>query len=103
MIFAGTGEVLDLFSKLPPQDLGPAFARRTHKSNRKARIVGHGQQRRFSVARKAFDTDLLGVNGLVGFEIIESAAGAPRPSAQHSPIIQFARLAFVDQTYDSLR
>ena len=50
----------------------------------------------------AFDADVLGVHGLVGFEIIHGAVGAPRPGAQRAPIVGFARLALVDQTDNAL-
>src|SRR5215471_20285354 len=50
----------------------------------------------------AFESDSFGVHGLVGFEVIESAACAPGPGSQRSPIIQLARLPFVTQADDAL-
>src|SRR5215472_17200686 len=50
----------------------------------------------------AFESDSFGVHGFVGLEVIESAACAPRPGAQRSPIIQLARLSFVAQADDAL-
>ena len=43
----------------------------------------------------ALDSDLLRVDCLVGFEIIQSAARAPRPCTQHAPVVEFPRLPFV--------
>src|SRR5262249_28628652 len=50
----------------------------------------------------ALDAHLLGVHGLVGFEIIEGPAGAPRPGAQCAPIVHLAGLALVAQADDAL-
>ena len=44
---------------------------------------------------------MFGIDGVVGFEIVERAAGAPGPSAQCAPIFQRARLAFVDEADDA--
>ena len=83
--------------------LGAAFAGGADIGDGEARIVGHGDERCLAVAGVAFDADLFGVHGLVGFEIIERAAGAPGPGAQRAPIVGLARLAFVDQADDALR
>ena len=47
--------------------------------------------------------DALGVDGLVGLEVIERAARAPRPGAQRAPVVRLARLALVRQADDALR
>ena len=83
--------------------LGAALARGADIGDREALVVRHGDQGRLAIARVAFDADLPGVHGLVGFEIIERAAGAPGPGAQRAPIVGLARLAFVAQADDALR
>src|SRR5207244_324321 len=47
--------------------------------------------------------DLLGVHGLVGLEIVQRPAGAPRPGTQRAPVVGHARLALVVQTDDPAR
>ena len=54
-----------------------------------------GYQRGFAVAGEAFDADLFGINGFVGFEIVHEPAYAPLPCPQCAPIVWFAGLAFV--------
>ena len=65
------------------------------------RCVSHGDESGFSVARETFDGDMFGVDGAVGFEIVERATGTPSPSAECAPIVRRARLAFVDETNDA--
>jgi hypothetical protein len=50
----------------------------------------------------AFDADLFGIHGSVGFEVVEDAAAAPGPSANSSPVVGLAGLAFVDEADDAL-
>ena len=66
-------------------------------------IVGHGDERGLAVAGVAFDADLFGVDGFVGFEIIEGAAGSPGPGAECAPVVGLARLALVAEADDALR
>src|SRR5262249_8817659 len=54
-----------------------------------------------AIAGVPFEANLLGVHRFVGLEIIQSTAGAPRPSPQRTPIIHLARPAFVAQTDDA--
>ncbi len=49
----------------------------------------------------AFEADLPGVDGFIGFKIVEGAAGSPSPRAQGAPIIELAGLAFVDEADDA--
>jgi hypothetical protein len=49
----------------------------------------------------AFDADLPGVDGFVGFEVVERAACSPGPGAEGSPVVEFARLAFVAEADDA--
>src|SRR5215472_13911753 len=103
MISTAGGEILDLFAEFAAKNLGPAFARGANEADGETGFVGHGNQSGFSVARKPFDTDLLGVNGFVRFKIIECATGGPGPSAQRAPIVDLARLALVHKADDALR
>src|SRR5207302_5849130 len=61
----------------------------------------HGDEDSFAVAGVAFEADLLGVHGFVGFKIVEGATGSPSPRAQSAPIIELAGLAFVGETDDA--
>src|SRR5580693_8800834 len=101
MIFACPCDVTDLFAKIPPIESGSACTGRTYVSNRKARIVGHRYQGRFSVARMARDPDLVGIHSFVRLEIIHRPARPPGPCAERTPIVQLAWLPFVHQADDS--
>src|SRR5262249_29497741 len=89
------------FAPIAPMKLCPAFPRGTDKGDRETRVVSHCYQCRFAVARVTFESYASGIDGFVGLEIIERAADAPCPGAQRAPIIQFPRLAFVDETDDT--
>src|SRR5260370_26402783 len=95
------GDVFDLLAKGAAKDFGAAGARRADKGDGETLIVGHGDESGFSVARETFDGDMFGVDGAVGFEIVERATGTPSPSAECAPIVRRARLAFVDETNDA--
>src|SRR5581483_5794898 len=91
-----------LLAELAPQEFCAAFSRGTDESDGETRIIGHGDQGRFAVTRKSFNTHLCDVHGLVGFEIVERAARSPRPGAERAPIVHFARLPFVHEPDDAL-
>src|SRR5580704_10411498 len=101
MIFACAGDVTDLFAKIPTIESGAACAGRTYVSSRKARIVGHRYQGRFAVPRMARDPNLAGIPSFVGLEIIHRPTRAPGPCAERTPIVQLARLPFVQQADNS--
>ena len=94
------------FSTASPQlrrcELGAAFAGGADEHDGEALVERHRDERGLAVARDAFDADLLGVDGLVGLEIVEAARGAPGPGAQRAPVVGLARLAFVDEADDAL-
>src|SRR5260370_572597 len=69
---------------------------------RSALVVCHTDDCGLARARVALERDALGVHRFVGLKIIQGAAGAPGPGAQGTPIVQLARLTFVDQPDDSL-
>src|SRR5579859_1286500 len=98
MVLGHRSQVFNLLAKLASQDLRAAFARGSDKANGETWIVGHGNQRGFSVARKTLDADLPRIHRFVGLQVVQSAAGAPSPGAQRAPIIELARLAFIGQT-----
>ncbi len=102
MIFARSGEVLDQLAEIAAVQLRPALARGADEADREALVVGHRDERRLAVARQPLDPDLLGVDGLVGLEVVQGAARAPGPGAQRAPIVGLARLPFVAQADDSL-
>src|SRR5260370_35263727 len=95
------GDVFDLLAKVAAKGFCAAGARRADKGDGETLIVGHGDESGFSVARETFDGDMFGVDGAVGFEIVERATGTPSPSAECAPIVRRARLAFVDETNDA--
>ncbi len=88
MIFGSGGDVFDLLAEVAAKDLGAAGAGGADEGDGETLVVGHGNERGLSVARETFDADLFGVNGGVGFEIVEGAAGSPGPSAECSPIVE---------------
>ena len=103
MILARTGNVLHQFAPIAPVKFGATFTRRTDKCDCKPRVICHRNERCLAITRMTFEADLLSVHGLIGFEIIKRAAGAPGPGTQCTPIIQVAWLTFVDETNDPLR
>ena len=102
VVLARAGEVLDRFTPVAAVQLGAAFAGRTDEDHGESGVEGHGHQGGLAVARNTFDADMLGIHGLVGFEIIQAARGAPGPGAQGAPVVGFAGLALVHQTDDAL-
>ena len=81
MVFARAGQVLDCFPKIATMQFCAAFTRRANQSHGKPRFKSHGDERSLAVARHAFDPDLLSIYSRVGFEIIQTAGGAPSPGA----------------------
>src|SRR6187549_2587543 len=51
----------------------------------------------------ALDADPLRVHRLVGFKVVEEAAGAPSPGGERAPVVQRARLALVHEADDARR
>jgi len=102
VIFGSGGDVFKLLAKVAAKDFCATSTGRTDKGDGETLIVGHGDDSGFAVAREAFDGDVFGVDGAVGFEIVECATGAPSPSAKCAPIFERARLAFVDETNDAV-
>ena len=90
VVLAGAGEVLDGFAEIAAMQLGAALAGGADQHHREALVERHRHERRLAVARHAFDADLLRVDGLVGFEVVEAARGAPRPGAQRAPVVGLA-------------
>jgi hypothetical protein len=76
------------FAEVAAEELGAGFAGGADVSNGETRIVGHGDEDGIAVAGVAFEADLLGVHGFVGFKIVEGAAGSPSPRPQSAPIIE---------------
>src|SRR5207302_4251847 len=101
MVFAGARHVADLLAEIAAEEFGAGFSGRTDVSNGETRIVGHGEECRLAITRVAFQANLFGVDGFIGFKIVEGAAGSPGPSAECAPIIELAGLTFVDETNDA--
>src|SRR5262245_48230192 len=80
-----------------------AGARRANKCDGESLVVCHRDRSRLAVSRKTFDPNLLRVDGLVGLEVIESAARAPGPRAKCAPVVDLAWLALVAKADDSAR
>ena len=102
-VVLAAGEALDGFAEVAAQQRGSAFARRADEHHGEALIEGHGDERGLAVARDAFDANMFCVDGRIGLEIVECAAGAPGPRAQCAPVFGLARLAFVDEADDAAR
>ena len=102
VVFAA-GEAFDGLAEVAAKQRCAAFAGRADEHHGEALIEGHGDERGFAVARDAFDADMLGVDGGVGFEVVEAAARAPGPGAQRAPVVGLARLAVIDQADDAAR
>ena len=101
MVFAGAGEIAHLFAEIAAVEFSAAGSGRTDVADGETRVVGHGDERSFAVTGVAGDADLLSVNRLIGFKIIEAAAGSPGPGAERAPIVEFARLALVGEADDA--
>src|SRR5260370_41167119 len=102
MILAGSRYVSDLLPEIATVKLGAALSGRADVGNGETRIVGHGDERGFSIAGMAFNANLFGVDGVVGFKIVEGAAGAPSPGTKGAPVIALSRLAFVAGTAEAV-
>ena len=101
VVFAGAGEVFDSFAKIAAMEFGAAFAGRADEHKSKARVEGHGDKCSFAITRNAFDADVFCVDSFIGFQIIQSARGAPGPGSQGAPVVRLAGLALVDETDDA--
>src|SRR5262245_19018603 len=82
-------------------ELRAALARRADEAGEEALVVSERNKRGFAVTRVSLHGDLLRVDGLVCFEVVEHLAHAPGPCRKHSPIIETARLALVDESDDA--
>ncbi len=60
-------------------------------------------KRGLTVARYAFDANVLRIDRGIGLEIIETTPRAPGPRAQCAPVFRLARLSFVHQADDAAR
>src|SRR5579871_1592989 len=98
VVLLGAGYILDGFTPVAAVELGSAHAGGADVADGEALVIGHGDDGRLAVAGVAGNADLFGIDGFVGFEVIESAAGAPGPGAQCAPVFGLAVLAFVAQT-----
>src|SRR5690348_14965504 len=87
VIFSRAGKIFDGFAKITAVEFGAAFAGGADEHKSEARVEGHGYERGLAVAGNAFNPDALGVHGLIGFEIIETARCAPAPRTQSAPIV----------------
>ena len=85
VVFAGAGEVLDRLAEVAAVQLGAALARRADEDDGESLVEGHRHERGLAVPRHAFDADLLGVDRLVGLEIVERRARRPTPTRAASP------------------
>src|SRR5262249_26298897 len=97
------GHVLDLLAEMAAMQLDSSGPGRADEADGEARVVCHRDDGRLAVARQALDADPFGVHRLVGLEVIQRPAGAPRPRPQRSPVVNLARLALVAQADDTAR
>ena len=82
VILAASRYIANLFAKVAAVEFGARFAGRTDVGDREPLIVGHCDQRGLAVTRVPCNSYLFRIYGFFSLEIIEGAAGAPRPSAQ---------------------
>src|SRR5678816_4734123 len=80
----------------------PTSARRTHECNCQTRVISHGNQGCFAITRMTFESNLLRIDGLVCFKIINCPAHSPCPGSKRSPVIHFSRLSFIHKPDDPL-
>src|SRR4029453_11750893 len=99
----GGGDVLDQLAEVAAVELRASRTGRSDEANSEPLVIGHRDDRRFPIAGETCDTDLFGINGFVGLEVIDGPAGAPRPRAERAPVLDFTRLPFVAQTNDPAR
>ncbi len=103
MVLTRRGDVFHQLAPVAPVQLDAALAGGADEADGEALVIRQGDNCRLTIARKALDADLLGVYRLVGLEIIQGAASAPRPGPQRTPIVHLPRLAFVAQADDAAR
>jgi hypothetical protein len=101
VVFAGASEIAHLLAEIAAVEFGAACSGRADVGDGETRVVGHGDQRGFAVARVAGDSDLPGIYRFIRFKIVEAATGSPCPGAERAPIVELARLAFVDEADNS--
>src|SRR5882724_9033821 len=102
MVFSRTGYVLHQLAEIAAMQLSPAFPGRADECNGETLIIGHSDDGGLTISRVPFNADFFGIHGFIGKEIIQRAAGAPRPGAECAPVIRLAVLAFVHQPDDAL-
>ena len=83
--------------------LHAAGAGRPDESDGEALVVGHRDDGGLAVSRQALEPDVLCVDRLVGFEVVERAAGAPGPGLERAPVVELSWLPLVDQADDPAR
>src|SRR5205085_8293794 len=98
---AGAGEAFYGLAEVAAVELGAAFAGGADEDDGEAWVVGHGDEGGLPVAGDAFDADAFGVDGLIGFEVVEAAGRAPGPGAEGTPVVGLAGLTFVAQADDA--
>ena len=103
VILARREHVLDHLAEVAAVQLRAAGARRADVADRKPLVERHRDERRLAVPRVALDADASGIDSLVRLEVVERAAGAPRPCLENAPVVQLARLTPVDEPDDPLR
>src|SRR4029077_14683225 len=86
VIFGSGSDVFELLAKVAAKDFCATSTGRTDKGDGEPLIGGHGDESGLAVAREALDGDVFGIDGVVGFEIVDSATGAPGPRTEYAPI-----------------
>src|SRR5712671_1097197 len=83
-------------------ELGTALTRRTDEPGQHPRLVDQSGQCGFAVPRMSFKCDLLRINERVLLEETDQLARTPGQGAERAPVVDLARLTFVDETDDAL-
>src|SRR5262249_56038926 len=78
-------EMLDRLAVIAPAQRSAAFSRATGDDHREARIVSARPEHGLAEPRHSQDGDALGVNALVGFQIIHRATQSPSPGRHRAP------------------
>ena len=100
-VVEGVGDVLDRLAVLAAVELGAALARRGDVADGEAFVERHGDERGLARPGVPLDADALGIDGLVGLEVVEQPAGAPTPRGQRAPVIERSGLTLVDEADDA--
>ena len=101
VVLAAAGHVLHLLAVVAAHDFRPALPARPDQPDGEPLVVGHRHDGRLAEPGQPLNAHLFGIDRLVRFQVVEGAAGPPRPSPQRAPVVRLARLPLVAQPDDA--